>query len=312
MVKVSIVTVSFETCELTKRCIESVREECSSHSYEHIIVDNGSTDGTAEMIRQNYQDVSLIALDKNVGFGKACNIGARKGTGELFLFLNSDAKLLDGAISRSLAFARAEAKAGLWGGVSVNEQHELNDSSAWNDLSVWGLFCITFGLNRLFSSTRVFNSHRLGVLAGDRARAVPVISGCFLLIESSLWHELKGFDERFFMYSEDFDLCLRARQLGANPMVSPDVVFIHEGGASEKVPADKRVRLFKAMVQFMEKHWGPFRQFLGRYILVSWAGSRTLVGILLRIIGMRETGNRMEPWRQVLVRRREWIRPGCS
>ena len=135
-------------------------------------------------------------------------------------------------------------------------------------------------------------------------------TGCFLLIKRELWDRLNGFDESFFMYGEDTDLCVRARKLGERCYISPDVQLIHYGGQSEAVRADKMVRLFRAKVQLFEKHWRPAFVSFGIAMLRVLPLTRMAIWAVPAMIGRREQGA-FKAWRDVWRRRREYSRPAA-
>src|SRR5690606_35725860 len=119
------------------------------------------------------------------------------------------------------------------------------------------VFCVATGLSSLFRGSSLFNPEGYGGWKRDTVREVDIVSGCFFLIRRELWERLGGFDPAFFMYGEEADLCLRARKLGARPMVTPEATIVHYGGASERVRADKMVRLLQAKALLIRRHWGP-------------------------------------------------------
>ena len=148
--------------------------------------------------------------------------------------------VLDGAIDRLLDFAKAQPEARIWGGRTFFGDMALNPTSCWRRMSLWNIFCRTTGLTRIFPKSGLFNSESFGGWDRSSERQVDIVSGCFFLMRRADWQAMGGFDDRFVMYGEEADLCLRAaRTLGARPRVTPLARLIHYGGASEKVAADK-------------------------------------------------------------------------
>ena len=156
----------------------------------------------------------------------------------------------------------------------------------------------------MLRGSSLFNPEGYGGWKRDCEREVDIVSGCFLLIRRELWERLGGFDERFFMYGEDADLCLRARKLGYRPMITPDATIVHYGGVSEKVRAEKLVRLLAAKTMLIRKHWVPSRVGIGVRLLAVWPLSRLIAYSVLRCVGVRRDA--LSVWREVWHRKREW------
>jgi hypothetical protein len=308
-VDVSVITVSYNTRDLTRACLESVERETRDSRYERIVVDNASADGSAEAIREELPGVRLHALAANTGFGRAANLAAREARGRYLLLLNPDARVLDRAIDRLVAFADQHPEAGIYGGVTLFPDGSPNPSSCWRRPTLWSLLCQALGLAALFPGSPLFDPERVR-LAGERECEVDIVSGGFLLIRAELWRRLGGFDPDYFMYSEDSDLCLRARALGARPRVLTEARIVHQGRASERVAADRLVRFLRARVQFFDRHWSAVGAFAGRLSLLLWVLTRRLgyraAALLRRSVGPESAGAWDEVWR----RRGEFLRPG--
>ncbi len=302
---VSILVVSYNTKEETLACLASVYDQTNEVSFELIVIDNASTDGSAEAIEQSFPNLTLIKSSENLGFAGANNLAAKRATGEYILLLNPDTLILDHAIDRIVAFARSQDGLGVYGGRTLFADMSLNENSCHGAPTPWSLFCMGIGVSSIFRNSMFFNPEGLGAWQRDSVREVDCISGCFLLIPRSLWIELAGFDLDYFMYGEDTDLCLRAREQGARCIVFPDAQLIHYGGRSEKVRADKMVRLFRAKHQLFQKHWNPRTVGFGSMMLASWAFSRYLA---LRTLGIASESYRLRAaeWYSVFSRRCEY------
>jgi GT2 family glycosyltransferase len=154
------------------------------------------------------------------------------------------------------------------------------------------------GLNAMFRNSTIFNSEYYGNWQRDSERAVDIVTGCFLLMRQSDWNRLGGFDDAFVMYGEEVDLCLRGMAAGMAPRVTPDATIVHYGGASEKVQADKMVRLLRAKVLLIKRHFPASQRALGLLLFRLWPWSRILPGRLWR-------GDAAD-WTEIWARRREW------
>jgi N-acetylglucosaminyl-diphospho-decaprenol L-rhamnosyltransferase len=270
-----------------------------------LVWDNASHDGSADVIAEAFPNVRLIRSSSNDGFAKANNLAARESQGDYLLLLNPDTEILDGAVQRAVAFARQHLSAGIVGGRTYFADGGMNYNSCHGAPTLWSMFCKGVGLSSMLRRSAVFNPEDLGRWNRDTVREVDAVSGCFLLIRRDLWNQLRGFDETFFMYGEDTDLCMRAWAAGAKCVICPDVTLIHHGGASEPLRADKMVRLFRAKAQLMEKHWRYLPILFGVQMLKMWAGSRTL---MLGIFALLRPSLRSSyvAWKQVWLRRSEY------
>lgn len=301
----SILIVSFNTCEMTLACIESVYAQTRDAAFEVIVVDNASADGSADAIAAKFPAVRLIRPGRNLGFAGANNEAARHAAGQYVLLLNPDTVVLDGAIDRMVAFARAHPDAGAVGGRTLYDDRSLNATSCFGLPSMWSLFCQGTGLSAILPQSELLNPEEIGGWRRDTVREVGVITGCFLLIPRTLWEQLDGFDPSFFMYSEDTDLSHRVWRSGYKCMHCPDAVIIHYGGQSEVCRAGKLVKVFRAKAQYMRKHWRPVAAFFGTAMLDLWALTRAAGYGLLRCTKPSARAT-CEQWAEVWRRRREW------
>ena len=307
--ELSILVISYNTSELTLECLRSVHQATHETHFELIVVDNASSDGSAEAIRKEFRALKLISLDENIGFGRGNNLAAEHAGGEFLLLLNPDTVVLDGAIDELVRFAHERPQCGIWGGRTLFADRSLNPGSCWRGMSLWTLFSRAVGLLSLMPRSPLFNAAGYGGWQRDSVREVDTVSGCFLLIRRSLWEELGGFDPAFFMYGEEADLCLRARKRGARPTITPDAEIIHYGGMSETVPADKVERLLRANVTLAEKHWGSVKLWLGRLLIRLLVAVRALgYGSAALLSGNLKYREKAAIWQQIWTHRHNWLR----
>ncbi len=259
---VSVIIVSYNTREMTCDCIKSVLEEGKGLDQEIIVLDNASGDGSADAIAVRFPSVRLIRSENNLGFGKGNNVAAQEATGEYVLLLNPDTLILDNAIGKLLEFANRRPEARLWGGKTLFADRSLNPASCWAFMSLRSIALSAVGLSVLFPNNPALNPEAYGGWDRGSEREVDLITGCFLLLKRSFWNELNGFDEKFYIYAEEADLCFRARLKGARPTVTPSAQIVHYGGASESVRLSKMIRLWSGKVTFLYKHWPRWRAWL--------------------------------------------------
>lgn len=159
------------------------------------------------------------------------------------------------------------------------------------------------GLNAIGKRSALLNPESLGSWQRDTVREVDMISGCFLLVERSVWNRLGGFDERFFMYGEDADLALRARAAGFRPIICPQAEFIHEVGQSSATPAHKMLLLYRGKAALIRAHRRGIAQPLAFGLL--------LAGVAVRALGARLRGRDLNSdagrWRVLWQKRNEWL-----
>jgi GT2 family glycosyltransferase len=306
-IDVSIIIISYNTREMTLAAIDSVVRETTAISYEIIVVDNASSDGSADAIAAHPVKARLFALTDNIGFGRANNFGTQHASGDYVLLLNPDTVVINGAIDTLVAFAKANRRAMIWGGRTLFGDMSLNPSSCWGRLSPWSLICRVTGLTAIFPKSELFNPEAYGAWRRDRAREVDIVSGCFLLIPRPIWLALGGFDEAFFMYGEEADLCLRAKRIGAQPMVTPEATIIHYGGASEKTRTGKFVKLLSAQATLIDRHWpAPLRD-IGQHLLTLWPLSRWIaLSVSARVTGSADHRDAADTWRAIWGARGRW------
>lgn len=303
--ELSILVISYNTRELTLACLRSVVEQTRGIEYEITLVDNLSHDGSADAVAAEFPQMRVICPGKNLGFAGGNNLAAREARGEWLLLLNPDTIILDGAVQKALAFARARPEAAIVGGRTFYADGSLNYTSCHGRPTPWSLLCMGLGLSSVFRRSRLFNPESLGRWRRDSVERVDAITGCFLLVRRALWGQLGGLDESFFMYGEETDFCLRAKRAGHECWICPEATLIHFGGASEAVRADKMVRLFRAKIHLFEKHWNRSYVGFGVAMLKCWALSRAaILGVVSTFWPAKRPAR--AAWRDVWRRRGEW------
>ncbi|MBD9374398.1 glycosyltransferase family 2 protein [Rhizobium sp. ARZ01] len=309
----SIIVVSYNTAEMTIAALQSVLDTSEGVNLELLVCDNESPDGSADMIEAAFVNelgkrVHLVRSGGNLGFGRANNLMADMARGRRILLLNPDTIVLANALQSLLAFAERTPWAQIWGGRTYDGKRQLDPSSIWARMSVWSVFCYAFGLQKIFPRSAVFNSEAYGGFDRQSEREVDIVSGCYLLIDTDLWHLLGGFDPRFYMYAEEADLCLRARVFGARPRFTPASEIIHFGGASDQIYSGKMVKLFAGKMTLAQKHWPAWQLRLARVFmgLAVWLRARA-VPFLGMLTGRERWKKAGAEWRIIWQRRKDWM-----
>lgn len=306
MSRVDIILVSYNTAEYTVRAIQSVFEQTRQTKVNLIVVDNDSTDNSVERIRNEFPDITLIESGANLGFAGGVNLGAKQGEAEYVLLLNPDTVILEGAIDKLVNFAETHPQSGVWGGVTLNNDLSLNPNNARARISFSTLLFSATGLSKVFRNSCFFNHDNYGCWDRKSERDVDVITGCFFLTPRSLWQQLGGLDESFFMYAEEADYCIRAIELGHQPRVTPEAKIIHHGGVSEANLSGKMIKLLKGKAHFIAKHESPWKQAIYKGLLLAHVFNKYVSSSLLAMISKDKQAVRNE-WRTIFQQRRSWL-----
>ena len=302
---VSVMLVNWNTREMTLECLRSVYEETRSITFEVIVVDNGSHDGSAKAIASDFPQVQLMAEPVNHGFAQATNISVAKAQGRYILLLNTDTLILDGAIDRLVQFAHENPDAKIWGGRTVFADGTLNPDSCWGRITPWSVFCMATGLAAAFPNSAFFNPEGYGDWRRDTVRPIDVVQGSFFLIEREFWEELGGFDREFFMFGEEADLCARARSAGAAPLMTPEAQIVHYGGQSTGAFANRIVYVLGGRIGLIDRHFDKRWKRFGKTMTLFWAAWRSLVYRVLALFGSR-FADPARQWSEAWRRRDEW------
>lgn len=301
-VDAAVVIVSYNTAHILPESLASLQKERGQLNQQVVVIDNGSTDGSVEMLRA-MPDVTLIDAGENLGFGRAVNRAAAQVDAEFVVLLNPDTLVLDNAIERLVAFARANPGHGLYGGRTVHRDGTVEKSSCWNLPTVWSVTCFALGLTTMFKGSRLFDHESIPGWERDSVREIEMISGCLLLVPMTVWRQLGGFDERFFMYGEDADLAFRARALGYRPLMTPEACIVHDVGGASATRAAKLLLLYQGKSTLFRSHFSGWRQRLALAALWAGVGLRSTLSSL-GLSKRREASAWSEIWR---VRER-WMR----
>ena len=307
MSQLDIVLVSYNTAEYTKRAIESVYAETHDTDFKIIMVDNDSKDISVELIANEFPQVEIIQTGANLGFAGGVNIGAKASDSDFVLLLNPDTVILEKAIDRLMAFSRKTPKAGIWGGVTLNDDLSLNPNNARAQLSTKTLLFSALGLSKAFKHSCFFNHDNYGCWDRKSEREVDVITGCFFLTPRTLWEELEGLDETFFMYAEEADYCIRAIKKGYQPRVTPDARIIHHGGVSETNLSGKMLKLLKGKAELINKHASNWQKPLHKGLLLLHVFNK-LISLKLFSIFSKSKQTTLSEWQIVYQQRHVWLK----
>lgn len=263
---VSVVIVNYNVKEFVQNLLHSLEKATRSIKAEIIIVDNASDDGSVELISEKFPDVKLVASKENLGFGKANNVGFRLAQGKYIFILNPDTLVQEDTLEKLIAFFERTPEAGMIGCKILNPDGTLQLACRRGFPSPWTSFCKVTGLSSLFPKSRLFAKYNLTYLDEDQIAEVDALSGSCMLMRKDVYDKIGGFDEQFFMYGEDLDLCYRVQKAGYKVFYVPETKIIHYKGESTKRSSLDETKVFYgAMSLFVKKHFSS--SFLLEFIL---------------------------------------------
>lgn len=278
MIKLSIVTLSYNTKDLTLNCLKSIvsqyKQELEKNELEIIVVDNASIDGSVESIKYyvssiKYEEkIKLIQSKENLGFGRGCNLGAKAAKEKYLLFLNSDTEILDKGLIGMTKFLDDNPRVAILGGRLENSDGSLQPS-AGKFYNLFNLLIMLLGFER-FGFLRS---------SPNKIQKVDWVSGACLMIRSDIFKKLNGFDEKIFMYVEDMEICFRAKKIGFLTYFYPNLLLKHKSlGSSNRTFAI--INIYKGILHFYSKHKTHLEYLIAKALLITKAEILILVGAI--------------------------------
>ena len=270
--KVSVIIVSYNVAELLARCLRSLLASAGPDlEIEAVVVDNASSDGSAERVRKDFPQVRLHDSGENLGFSKAVNIGASISGGELLLLLNPDTELQPGALRNMLRSFEAFPQAAALGVRQVDEGGFLQLSVGPRP-SLWGEWGRRWVQRRLDARALWMASWIDRCLA--KPCEVPWVAGSCLLVRRQDFEKIDGFDEGFFLFFEDIDFCLRLGTICGPVLYDPTITIVHHRGASAQKDPGLADRAYRASQgYFWQKHGGP----VSKNVVRAYLGLRSML-----------------------------------
>lgn len=256
----SIIIVNYNTYKLTKQTIDSVLQKELPFSYEIMLVDNASQDGSIQKLQQEYiaeQEIGLIKIicnDQNLGFSKANNIGIRASQGDYILLLNSDTYVVGDCLEQSMAYMRQHPEVGALGCKVVLPDGTLDHACKRGFPTPQASLYYLLGWDK--KDPKKYGQYDALHLAEDEVGEVDCLMGAYMLMPKKALDQVGLLDEDFFMYGEDIDLCYRIKTRGYKIIYYPEAKIIHYKGGSSKKRRTKVIYDFhNAMWIFYRKHY---------------------------------------------------------
>ncbi|MEA3337514.1 MAG: glycosyltransferase family 2 protein [Chloroflexota bacterium] len=275
----SIIIVSWNVCDLLRRCLDSLlgsddlfvgeRSEAGTWQAEVIVVDNASDDQTVEVLHRDYLWVRVVANMENRGFTRANNQGLEASSGRYVLFLNPDTEVAPSTIGRLLHYAETHPEVGI-----IGPQLRYGDGSIQSSRrrfpSLSTYFLESTILQRWWPRNKVLQRYYMLDRPDDAISQVDWIVGACMLVRRQVLDAIGGFDEGFFMYSEELDLCRRAVDAGWQVVYFPEAVLTHyEGKSSEQIAAARNIHFYSSRVRYVQKYHGSGAAALVRGFLLG-------------------------------------------
>jgi GT2 family glycosyltransferase len=278
-VDLSIIIVNYNVKEFLQNLLHSLEKASSNISKEIIVVDNASDDGSVELLKSKFPKIKLIENKTNLGFGKANNQALNIAAGKYLLMINPDTIVGEDTLEKTISFFKSHGEAGLAGCKILNPDGTLQLACRRSFPGPWTSFCKVTRLSSLFPKSKIFARYNLTYLDENQTYEVDAVSGSFMMMTKDAYNKVGGFDEEFFMYGEDLDLCYRIQKAGFQVFYVHDTQIIHYKGESTRRSALDETKVFyDAMHLFVKKHLSG--SFLVELILRSAIGFRKLFAFL--------------------------------
>lgn len=256
----SIVIVTYRSAGDIGDCLRSIPRKLLGRAVEVIVVDNASPDETESVVREGFPWARFIPAGANLGFSRANNLGTFQATGEHILFLNPDTVVNEAAMVAGLERLLNEPTIGIYSPKLVLADGSMDLACRRSIPTVWDGFTRATGLARCFPQVRLLAGYNLTYLPEDGTYEVGAVNGAFMLLPRRHLARIGLFDERFFMYGDDLDLCLRCTRAGLRVVYDGSHSITHlKGQSSAKEYRTMSRELFRGTKQFYLKHFNPDR-----------------------------------------------------
>ena len=275
--KTSIIVLCYNSSKYIGKLVESIYEYNDSDTIEIIVADNASTDDTVSEIKKLKNRVKFVDNGENYGFAKGINLASKHATGDYLLFVNPDTRWQKGTVADLVSVMESRVSIGIVGG-KLLDKNGVNEKSAGRFFGLIAGVLIAFGLDDKFGVR----------FSPDRTQKVDFVSGGFMMIRSSLFKKLLGFDEKFFMYVEDMELCFRAKMGEYTTYFTPDAELFHEAHASGSRGFAIQ-NIIKGILYFHKKHGTLFSYFILKTLFMLKAVVLVSAGKLLNNKYLSET-----------------------
>lgn len=253
--KLSIIIVSWNTGDLLEKCLRSVQKDLAGSMAEVFVIDNNSSDNTVEMIKEKFPRVKVIANKYNTGFAKANNQGIKEATGDYILLLNPDTELFPDTISKSIEFMASHPDCGVMGPKMLYVDNKLQPSVR-RFPTVWPIFLMLIKAPKIFKNIKSINNYLATDFDYTKEQVVDQVMGAYMITKMEVLNKTGLLDEKFFIWFEEVDFCLRVVKAGYKVFYNPEVKVIHHGGKSfaQQKTINKQKMFFQSAWKYFIKN----------------------------------------------------------
>ena len=283
MLSCSIIIIAYNSCDFIPACLKSVRDACEGIDSQIIVLDNGSNEPIIPEIKNFFPEVEWLESKENLGFGKGCNLAEKHATKPYLFFINPDTIISKNAFREMLKFMEEHPEAGTVGCRILNEDGSLQWACRRSFPTIVSAVSKTIGLAALFPKSKLLASYNMTYADPDEMIEVDAVSGSFFCIRRDVYEKLNGFDEDYFMYGEDLDLCFRTKKMGLHNYYTPVTNILHFKGQSCRTRRwGSYVDFYKAMLIFVKKHKDLY--FVPNFLVSFGILFAAFVGMFSRLI----------------------------
>jgi hypothetical protein len=251
--KLSVIIVNYQSERYLQRCLDSLYDCNLGIDFEIVVVNNDEGE-RLEKIKEKFSSIILVNSEKNIGFGPACNLGVKHSQGDLLFFLNPDTKIRSN-LSPLLVLWVKNPQIGAVGPKILKENGEVQEWSTGTRMSLVDLIKNNLGFP---PSKKIWES--------SKSREASWVSGAAMFVPRKTFLEIGGFDEKFFMYFEDNDLCQRIKRTGKKIIYFPEIIVMHWGGRSRLNKKDQKKYFYQSQDYYFEKYFGKFQASLLKFL----------------------------------------------
>ncbi len=284
---VSIIIVNYKVRDELFECIDSILKTKQNIELEIIVVDNSEKDEVKSDLKKKFPKVKYIKSKSNLGFGAGNNLGAESAKSEYLFFLNPDTKIIKGKISSLVKFIKNNKKVGAVAPQLLNDKNEVYDEQGARELTPKRAVTILSFINRLFPKNRFWKEYWKIPWDKKRVKNVDVIPGTAFMIKKELFEKIGGFDEKYFLYFEEFDLCKNLIKSGYKNYILPDLKLAHKWGASTKKNESSKKYFIQSRFYYFRKNYGLIKSLIVENLLRLNKESVIILGIIVLGLGLR-------------------------
>ncbi len=296
-VNLSICIVTYQARDYLQACLRSVYENPPDGKYEVVIVDNHSSDGTLEMLNNEFPEVKIIENADNLGFTAPMNQALQNGRGKHLLQLNPDTIIHPQAFNRLIAFMEAQQEVGICGPKVLNTDGSLQKPCRRGESRPWAVFTYFLGLSSLFPNSKLLGEYLMNYMDEDEIHEVAGVSGSCMLIRREVINQIGYLDELFFAYQEDADYCFQSRKRGWKIYYVPTAQITHFGGQG-----GSHVQPYRSIFEWHRSYWLYYRKNLAGdyFFLFNWLYYLAMliklsITVLANLVRKEKSAGRQKP-----------------